>query len=552
MKTNCTLFALITLSVLVFSPFTSVKATNYTDAGTANLYNLFAGDTLKIVSGTYKGTISLFNSKAVIVIGNNSSFRPLAFSSPKGVIINYGSIKLMFPLGTLEGFQIQNFGTMSVTGDFKLYDSWSTSQTIQNFIGGKIDITGSLNIGNNGKVFNDGMLNIGGDCELYSNGSQIANTGYMNITGDLSQSAGKVMNYNDMKMRSYNGSGGTLENQGGLRPSEDLYISSGSTYVNMCKLVTGRALYVYGTYDNQGITWVGKNNQAVNELYITGTFLNGGYGQVKTATLKNYNTIKGSGYIYVYGASTNSGYIGTSGYTTDTLALFDATRTGSNYFDNNWNTIYPNCVFRNQGIPDTTQMPPGCTYMYRTGFVLPIKWNYFSAKLQQGQPLLSWSADYEANMKFELERSFDQVNFNKINEQVSNNTASYSYTDQTVPAAQTVAYYRIKATSADGEVKFSETRMVKLSGSAKSSVISLFPNPAANATSLTYTTDKTETITVLVKSASGQQLSMRNFTARAGANKFELEMIRNFQPGVYFVEVISGSQSLGTERLVKR
>lgn len=549
MKTNCTLLACFTLATCVIFPATQANATNYLDPGTSLTYNLFSGDTLKITSGTYRGGISLFSQNAVIWVGPNAVFRPSFLTTPAGHIINYGESRLS-SFGTFDGFDMDNYGIVSINGGASMYDSWSSPQVWINHVGGKMDISGSLSLGSNTRLENEGIVSVNGSFNLYSSTSTVINRGTLDVSGSLNMSAGTLTNQNIITTQSFNGWGGQLNNTGALRPSSDMVISSGTTYVNECKLVTEKGLTVYGAFENRGILWVGKTTANTNELYISGTFTNRASAKVKAAKLTNYSTIRGAGYMYFNGDTYNSGTVGASGYTLDTLRIFDATRTGS-IFDIQYGTVHPNTVFRSEGVPDTLQLPSGCSNVYRNGVALPVRWNYFSARMQGSAPLLGWSAGYEPGMKFELERSFDQTVFTLIHTQTSDPSAAYTYTDRTVPPGHDAVYYRVKATATDGDIRYTETRMVK-TGSNKASAISIYPNPSAGAASVLYTTGKTEPLTILVKNASGQQLSLRNFTARPGANRFNLDMLANFQPGVYFIELLSGSESLGVERMVRK
>lgn len=551
MKTNSTLLVLFTLALCVVFPSRQANATNYPDAGSNNAYNLYSGDTLKITSGTYRGGIGNFQSKAVIVISPNATFKPSYFNSPSGTIINYGEIK-MSSLGTSEGFEMQNYGIISITGGASMYDSWSSSQKWINRIGAKIDINGSFTLGNNASLQNEGIMTVSSNFDIYKPTCAVTNRGTLDVSGNINMSGGILTNENIITAQTINAWGGQLKNTGAIRPTGDMTVSQNTTYVNECKLVTEKNLTVEGTFENKGVLWIGRTNATTHQLYVGGTFINNTGSKVKAAKLINYNTIKGSGYMYFTNDTYSSGTVGTAGYTLDTIKIFDASRTNSaTIFDTQYGTVHPNTIFKSQGVPDTLVLPSGCSNVFRSGVALPVKWNYFSARIQGSTPVLNWSAEFEPGMKFELERSFDQTSFTLIHTQISEATAAYAYSDRTVPAGQDVVYYRVKATGTDGDIKYTETRMVK-TGSSKTSAISVYPNPSAGASSLQFTTDKTQPLTVLVKNASGQQLSLRNFTARAGANRFELDMLSNFQSGVYFIEVLSGSESLGVERVVRK
>src|SRR5689334_15860499 len=95
----------------------------------------------------------------------------------------------------------------------------------------------------------------------------------------------------------------------------------------------------------------------------------------------------------------------------------------------------------------------------------------------QNEPVLNWSAEYETDMKFELERSYNNADFSVIKTVTSNPTAAYTYTEASVNKNQSAAYYRIKGSSRDGSIKYSETRMLKLTSASSTLSVSVYPNP---------------------------------------------------------------------------
>ena len=210
-------------------------------------------------------------------------------------------------------------------------------------------------------------------------------------------------------------------------------------------------------------------------------------------------------------------------------------------------------MFRSFAIPDTNEIVAGCSAIYRSAslIALPVKWNYFYVKTVENRPTLFWSAEYEADMKFEIERSYDNSNFNVIKTTTSNADAVYSYTDNNADMQNATIYYRIKGTSITGEVKYTETRVVKNTAKSTAS-FKLFPNPTTSSISVNYTAEKNGSVIVRIKNLSGQQLLMKNITSNTGLNTFQLDEVKNFAPGIYYVDIISGDQLIAAERFVKQ
>jgi Secretion system C-terminal sorting domain len=531
---------------------TKAKATNYTNTGGSQSYSLGNKDSLKIVSGTFTGTISSFNTGAVIIVSSSASFKPAAIVGASGTIMNYGTTQIGFSLGVSNNFTFENYGIAKFLSDLSF---WAGAQkTIINHYGAQLTITGNLTMDTNSDVDNQGAVVITGSVSFYAGTAIWTNSGTISIGGSLSMSNGQLINTNTLSMSgNMNIWGGLFSNSGSVQPGGTYTVSSGTTQVNNCKLVTQQGFTNYGTFQNNGVLWVGRTNTTADEFTNSGTFTNGVNGKVKAVELTNYGSIAGSGYLYFTGSTLNSGIVGIGGTTTDSIRVYDATRTNpSQIFDTQWGTVHANAVFKNFAIPDTNQLPAGCSASFRAAQLapLPVKWNYFYAKLVDKQPLLEWGADYEANMQFQIERSYNNADFAIIHTGVSANAANYTYNDETADMSQAAIYYRIKGLSTDGSIKYTEVKVVKPAQKTNVSV-SLYPNPAIDLATVSYTTESNEQVTIQLKSASGQQLLLKNFVASAGINHFDLPEVKNLQRGLYFVNLITKSSIVSTERLVK-
>lgn len=113
---------------------------------------------------------------------------------------------------------------------------------------------------------------------------------------------------------------------------------------------------------------------------------------------------------------------------------------------------------------------------------LPVELIYFNASLKNSQAELVWAtAMEENNSHFEVQRSVDGRNFEKIGEEAGNgnsqNIIEYKYYDDMVPVQDNPIYYRLKQVDFDGVFEYSPVVYVR-SGDEKQA--NVYPNPAVN------------------------------------------------------------------------
>ncbi len=106
---------------------------------------------------------------------------------------------------------------------------------------------------------------------------------------------------------------------------------------------------------------------------------------------------------------------------------------------------------------------------------LPVTITDFTATKNSSSVLLRWYATYETNFKlYEVERSIDGINFNKIGEVTGQNLANYSFTDNNLPQ-QSQVYYRLKMIDIDASYSNSKTVAVRLNNNFSNALA--YPNP---------------------------------------------------------------------------
>lgn len=545
MKTAFTLLLTIATGSLI-----SLHATNHTNNGGAQAYSLNNGDTLRIAGNTFSGNINSFTNGAVIVISSSAIFKPTSMTSPNGKIINYGVAEFN-SLSTSSKFAFDNYNLLVVKGDLNLYDGGT--QVWNNFAMGVIKVSGNFFM-NNADFTNYATMSVGNNVALYANTSNYINRGTLNIGGDVAINKGVFTNENYVVAQNFSGYAGKVVNAGEIAPRGTMTFNTDGVYENKCLLVTGEGFTNYGSFANNGLLWVGRTGTATDQFYNSGTFTNAANAGVRSVKFINYNTLNGGGSYYVTGDSYSSGTVGRSGTTTDTIKVYDLTRTNApRFFDTQWGTVYNNVVFRAFAQPDTNAVSyAGCSSYYRVngGTVLPVEWTGFEVKAEQNTPVISWSAQFEANMKFDIEHSLDNVQFSTLSTLVSNTSKNYVYTDRSA-LANVKHYYRIKATSAvNGAVKYTETKAVQI-GALVVANLSVYPNPVAGVATIQFGAQVAEKLTLRVRHANGQQVMARQVTAAKGQNSVSLTEAAQLQAGVYFVEISNSTAVISSQRFIK-
>jgi Secretion system C-terminal sorting domain len=122
---------------------------------------------------------------------------------------------------------------------------------------------------------------------------------------------------------------------------------------------------------------------------------------------------------------------------------------------------------------------------FNVGGVVPNTWSFITAKLQAAQILVTWGTEQEVNsLKFDVERSVNGIQFNKIGEQQAAGNSStlktYSFVD-TKPETG-FNYYRVKQIDVDGSVHYSAIVKVLHTQNIKEAFIA--PNPVVDVVNL--------------------------------------------------------------------
>lgn len=179
-------------------------------------------------------------------------------------------------------------------------------------------------------------------------------------------------------------------------------------------------------------------------------------------------------------------------------------------------------------------------------FPLPVELLHFKATAVGSKTLLEWKTASELNNShFEIERSPDAINFEKIGEMDgagnSNIEIHYEHTDEFPMGG--INYYRLKQVDLNEAFEFSNIVSVYFEESLS---ISVFPNPASQQI-FVQLKDNQNDLRLQIFNLTGQLL-MESMLPK-GDNRAEMD-VSKLPKGVYHVRIM-GNQTMLTQQFVK-
>jgi len=152
---------------------------------------------------------------------------------------------------------------------------------------------------------------------------------------------------------------------------------------------------------------------------------------------------------------------------------------------------------------------------------------------------VQWKVEQEVNISgYEVERSSNGSNFTSLYNRgaVGNNnsSATYDFIDGLPFAADN--FYRIKATSINGQIQYSN--IVKLGGNKGSSLISVYPNPVENKKlQLRFEEQTKGKYQVQLISVNGQVMFNKTLVVLSAVQAESIELPFNMAAGNYQLKV---------------
>lgn len=350
------LLFLVTLSGQASAANCTASYTNTSNGGSTN-YTLASGQSLKIASGTYTGTVE-FGSGSTICVETGATFAPAGLNNVAGTLTNYGTANLQ-TFSYNAGTVIDNYGTLSFTGGLNT----NGATTFRNRTNATMNMANSFQLGNNSSFTNDGSVIASQDFNTQS-GTTLTNNYRLEMNGNFNPD-------------------GIFNNYGRAYAKKFINMNANSTITNYCTFVS------YDGYNNNsprtanlgtilimtaagtpGGPW--QNNQA---------FYNGPNAKIAGGNFINNSNFTGSGALIFSGSTTNQGaFNGDSA--SSKINFYDETQTGTQFFD--FQNVTPTNTVRTAfARPTELDSPVACSGSYKS-FANPSSKDYGDAPASYG------------------------------------------------------------------------------------------------------------------------------------------------------------------------
>jgi photosystem II stability/assembly factor-like uncharacterized protein len=182
---------------------------------------------------------------------------------------------------------------------------------------------------------------------------------------------------------------------------------------------------------------------------------------------------------------------------------------------------------------------------------LPVTLESFTGEAKGVNNQLTWVVDQEYDLwYYDLERSKDGTNFEKvttINARNSTSQTTYSYNDP-VPG-NTSYYYRLK--SVDRDKSYTYSNVIFISRKDAKEDVRVIGNPFTSALNIKLTLSQNEQVKISLFDAGGKLLKKEQAPMNAGQSMYALQGLDHLPAGVYYVEAIINNQRW-KERVVKK
>jgi len=177
---------------------------------------------------------------------------------------------------------------------------------------------------------------------------------------------------------------------------------------------------------------------------------------------------------------------------------------------------------------------------------LPVKLLYFTAIADGNKVRLNWeAANEQETVKYEVERSLNATNYNRISTVMSRQLSQAAYVDFDNSPASGWNYYRLKIFDKTGNFTYSPVRPVKFEKGLEQ--VHIFPVPANTVLNIQLPTSYVNQAMLQVFAVDGKLIT----SLKPAANM----VILNVQPlaaGTYFLQVIKTNGEKETYRFVKQ
>ncbi|HEX3935077.1 MAG TPA: T9SS type A sorting domain-containing protein, partial [Puia sp.] len=178
----------------------------------------------------------------------------------------------------------------------------------------------------------------------------------------------------------------------------------------------------------------------------------------------------------------------------------------------------------------------------------------FTAQAANGNVGLDWVVESQTATGYIVERSFDGNNFDPLSTlspQAGNNpTNSFTYIDNNATSPTGTLYYRIKEEDVSGQEYYSS--IVALKTSSPAATAGIYPNPARESFTLTFTSTIPGPINLRMFDLGGRLVLNRSFQASTGMNAVTVDGLGSLTEGMYLLQWSDGSNAWTSKVIIRR
>ncbi|MEP6713418.1 MAG: endonuclease, partial [Ferruginibacter sp.] len=189
--------------------------------------------------------------------------------------------------------------------------------------------------------------------------------------------------------------------------------------------------------------------------------------------------------------------------------------------------------------------PEYAAIVFQCTGLLPVTITDFVGVKNNVSVLLKWYATFETSFKqYDIERSINGTNFNKIGEVAGRNLANYSFTDDNLPGGS-VAYYRLKMIDIDSRSNYSKTIAIKLNNNISNALV--YPNPTRGDLNIKFLHVLSANSTLQVTDVTGRIVKQQDIAA--GKLNVSLD-VKQLPVGRYFIKIANSTQAINQSFIV--
>lgn len=192
----------------------------------------------------------------------------------------------------------------------------------------------------------------------------------------------------------------------------------------------------------------------------------------------------------------------------------------------------PDCIYFNDYVLVVVPISGGPT---------PVTLSSFTGNYANGASNLKWQTSQESNSDyFEVYRSFDGNSFELAGKVKaagnSSLTTNYQYQDYVSANNGRYVFYKLKQVDKNGNFAYSS--VIKLSMGEAATSFRIYPNPAVNDFTVSFTASKSSNAVLMIRNTSGQTVYSDKINILKGDNSVQVRS-NSLKSGMYYISIVN-------------